>query len=253
VPSHNCIIGVLNCFGSRELNNRIGIIGDVHSENLRLERAIDFLIKNQVDLVICTGDIADGRGDINKSCELLRTHCVVCVRGNHDRWLLNNQARDIPDAHCRNDLTQETISFLEGLAVQERVELPDGELLLCHGVLDRDMDKIWPGTDKTRIERSKALDELLLNGPPRIIVNGHMHYRTLIDFMDCIVINAGSLKGDHAAISILDIRADLMIGYSIKDDSIEQLGTASLSNKLERKVWANTQDFDGDWVPITLN
>ena len=235
------------------MNNRIGIIGDVHAEAERLELAIEFFLKTQMDLIVCTGDIADGRGDINKSCELLRAHSVLCVRGNHDRWLLNDQVRDIPEAHDKKDLSQEALFYLERLAVQERVDVPGGEMLLCHGVLDRDMDKIWPGTDRTRIERSEALDDLFLDCPPRIIVNGHMHYRTIIDFEDCILINAGTLKGNYPVITVLDFGADVVIGYSIKDDAVEQVGTASLSNRLERKVWANTQDFDGVWQPVTFS
>lgn len=235
------------------MNNRIGIIGDVHAEDLRLSLAVEFLTQNEIDLMICTGDIADGTGDLNRSCEMLMEHSILCVRGNHDRWLLNDQLRDIPEAHNRNELSQEALSFLERLAAQERVALSNGELLLCHGVLDRDMDKIWPGTERTRIERSEELDNFVANSPPRIIVNGHMHYRTIIDFEDCILINAGTLKGNYPVLTVLDFGADVVIGYSIKDDLIEQVGTASLSNRAGRKVWANTQDFDGVWQPVTLN
>ena len=236
------------------MNNRIGIIGDVHSECLRLEKAIEFFLKNRIDLVVCTGDIADGKGDINATCELLSAHSIVCVRGNHDRWLLSGQVRDIPDAHSCRDLTSESRSYLEGLAIQELIKLPQGEMLLCHGVLDRDMGKIWPGTERTSIERSEPLDDLLVREAPRIIVNGHIHYRTIIDFEDCIVINAGSLKGERAGVTVIDFETDMVSGYLIGEDlSIKEAGNVSLSDRTNRTVWKNTQSFNGRWTPVTLS
>ena len=50
------------------MNSRVGILGDLHSEDLRLKVALDFFEKSQVDFIVCTGDIADGRGNIDKSC-----------------------------------------------------------------------------------------------------------------------------------------------------------------------------------------
>ncbi|RZO29019.1 MAG: metallophosphoesterase, partial [SAR116 cluster bacterium] len=44
---------------------RIGIIGDVHAEHRRLETALRVLKDEQVDVVLCTGDLADGRGDLD--------------------------------------------------------------------------------------------------------------------------------------------------------------------------------------------
>ena len=42
---------------------RIGLIGDVHAEDKRLEASIGYLKALGVDNIICTGDIVDGEGD----------------------------------------------------------------------------------------------------------------------------------------------------------------------------------------------
>ena len=52
--------------------NRIGIIGDVHAEHSRLAAALEFLLNQRVDALICTGDLPDGVGDLGACCDLLR-------------------------------------------------------------------------------------------------------------------------------------------------------------------------------------
>lgn len=236
------------------MNQRIGILGDVHAEDLRLKAALSFFEKSRVDLVICTGDISDGCGDINLSCRLLAENSVLCVAGNHDRWLLSDKVRSIPLAHKKSDLDIESLCFLEELASQEKIVTPIGELILCHGVLDNDLGKIWPGTEGTKIERAEPLDELLESFPPRLLINGHVHYRTIIDFNYCQVLNAGTLRGDYPAVTIIDCAAGQVDGYVISGGlSVELKRSVSLFDREYRRVWRNTQEFDGNWIPATLN
>ena len=236
------------------MNGRVGIIGDLHSEDRRLKAVLDFFEKSQVDSIVCTGDIADGRGNIDRSCELLKSFSVTCVRGNHDRWLINNKVRHIPNAHFCSDLHSDSVAFLNHLQPVERLAIGNDTLVLCHGVLDRDMQKVWPGTERTRIERSKNFDGLLTQESPRFVVNGHIHYRTLIDFEDCFLINAGTLRGDRPAATILDVHQGTVVGYTMKDDSVMVRGaTISLSERDDRRIWKNTQEFDGTWIPVVLS
>ena len=97
------------------------------------------------------------------------------------------------------------------------------------------MHKIWPGTERTKIERSKNFDDLLVQESPRFVVNGHIHYRTMIDFEDCHLINAGTLRGKRPAVTILDTDQCVVVGYTMKDDSEMVRGaTISLSDRDDR-------------------
>ena len=80
---------------------RIGIIGDVHAEHQRLETALDLFEKKKVDLLLCTGDLADGRGDLDACCSMLTDAGALVVAGNHDRWFLEEKVRHVADAHYR--------------------------------------------------------------------------------------------------------------------------------------------------------
>lgn len=77
---------------------RIAAIGDIHAEDARLERALAHMAAVEVDAILAVGDIVDGPGDVNRCCEMLQARGVHVVRGNHDRWLANNEMR-VPSPH----------------------------------------------------------------------------------------------------------------------------------------------------------
>ncbi|MEZ5559367.1 MAG: metallophosphoesterase family protein [Pseudomonadales bacterium] len=232
---------------------RLGIIGDLHGEHERLETALDWFAGRKLDALVCTGDVADGRGCINRSCALLRDAGVVTVAGNHDRWLLDDRVRHVEGAHHLSDLDDEALAFLQALPATQSIATVAGSLLLCHGVGDNDMAKVWPGTTRSRIERSHKLDDLLGSGAHRFLVNGHMHFRVLIDFAQLLLINAGTLKGDHAGISIVDFESGSVSAYDVSDGRTPtRVAEHSLAPAPGRRVWRDTQEFDGDWQPVML-
>jgi putative phosphoesterase len=233
------------------MNTRIGIIGDIHAEDIHLDLALAFLSEQAVDVIICTGDIVDGNGDVDRCCELLIGSDVRTVRGNHDRWLLQGKARDVPNAHTVDELDKATIAYLESLPTQIILETIGGRLLLCHGVADNDLQKVWPGTDRMPVERSTALDEIIASGQYRCMVNGHVHYRTLIQFKKLTLLNAGTLRGDHhPGFSILDFATNSLEGFEFGPHP--HLVRRLQLNHASHRIFANTHAFDGAWQPVTL-
>jgi len=85
---------------------RVGVLGDVHAEDGLLEAALDHLARyDDLDALLCTGDLVTGPGDAGKCLEMLRAAGALCVRGNHDRWFLEATRREpgvgydsLPDA-----------------------------------------------------------------------------------------------------------------------------------------------------------
>lgn len=230
---------------------RLGIIGDVHAEDGLLEQALTFLSDAGVDVTLCTGDIVDGSGDVARCVELLSAHQVLTVAGNHDRWLLQNKARHIPEAHRREALAQAALEYLQALPRQRTVQTVKGALLLCHGVGDNDLQKVWPGTERMPAERSTRLDKMIRAGTYRFLVNGHMHYRTLIQFEGLTLFNAGTLKNRHKpGFSIMDIEADEVTGYEF-EPTLHRVKTLRLSGD-GSETFTDTQAFTGDWTPDTL-
>ena len=235
---------------------KIGIIGDVHAHHRNLEAALEFLSTQGVDVIICTGDVMDGQGDVEACVELLSGAEVLTVRGNHDRWVLQDKARHVPHAHHRHDLRDSVIEYLQQLPVEVHLETIAGRLMLCHGVARDDLRKVWPGTERMAAERSDALDSLIEEGHLNLMVNGHMHYRTLIHFHGLTLLNAGTIRGDHRpGFSLLDLEDDVVHGYEVFAEAacrVEQVKTLGLSAAANTRVFKDTSHFDDCWDPVTL-
>lgn len=175
---------------------RIGILGDVHGEDARLQAALQWLRARKVERVLCVGDVADGNGDAaraNRCCTLLREFDVQTVRGNHDRWLLNGEMRDLDGAVNLADLSASSVEWLRALPLELPFETVAGPLLLCHGVGANDMNKLTPADTGYALEVNEDLQQLMWGGTFRFGVGGHTHQRMVKRCGDLVWINPGAL------------------------------------------------------------
>lgn len=177
---------------------KIGVIGDVHCEHQSLVLAIETLKSVGVESIICTGDLPTGPGQINACCDLLRRNRIATIRGNHDRWLLDLMVTSLPFATPANSLTKSSWRFLESLPVTLDVQTSDGLALLCHGIGSEDMLSIFPEQPDSDLDEHPILLEIANSGRYRWIINGHSHRRMVRHFHSLTIINAGTLRRDHA-------------------------------------------------------
>lgn len=117
------------------------------------------------------------------------------------------------------------------------------------------MGKVWPGTARTRAERSTELDKIIDSGEFRYLVNGHLHYRVLIDFTDLLLINAGTPFGDLPGVSIIDFAEGCIAAYELARGAgkprVDKVAEYSIHNRPGHRIWDNTQAFDAQWSPST--
>lgn len=176
-----------------QLLRRAGIVGDLHAEHEQLERLLDEFERAGVDAVLCVGDIVDGDGDVNRCCAMLEERGVQCVAGNHDRWLLSNELRDLPDATPANALGPRSRAFLEKLPVKRYFETPRGRLMLCHGVGDDDMAQVKADHLEFELQSNKALKRVLRGARCDFMVAGHTHQTMVRRIEHLTLINAGTV------------------------------------------------------------
>lgn len=232
---------------------RIGVIGDVHAEHERLSQALEFLAREAVDTVLCTGDLVDGPGCVDQCVNQLAEHKVRTVRGNHDRWILEDKARHIPNAHHPSDLHDATLAYLQDLPKTLELDSVSGKLLLCHGMGKNDLRKIWPGTERMPVERSHELDRIIDTGKYQFIINGHVHFKTMMHFRTLTLINAGTISGDRwTGFTILDFEQALIETYTFAESGITLGKTTPIKTPVHHEPWQDTQCFSGDWEPLLL-
>lgn len=175
---------------------RIGLIGDVHAEHDALRFVIDELARLGAETLLQVGDIADGAGDLDATIELLEQHRVLAVRGNHDRWLLNGQARELPLATPVAAVSAASRHYLSQLPITRELRSARGDVLLCHGLGKNDMVGVKPDTGAYDIAFNTELQSLIAERRYRFVLNGHTHRAMLRTFGSLSIINAGTLHRD---------------------------------------------------------
>ena len=197
---------------------RFGVIGDIHCEDALLAAALDHLSRQRLDHILAVGDLADGRGDLDRCCELLERHGVTVVAGNHDRWLLADQMRDLSDASAPAEVSERSRSYLAKLPPTVRFETVAGALLLCHGLDENDMAKVGPDDDGYAIESNFALQRLM-QSEYSFVLCGHTHRRMVRRFGALTVINAGTLHFAHTpGFGVVDLDARFVQFHELAPD-----------------------------------
>ncbi|MFP4476389.1 MAG: metallophosphoesterase family protein [Desulfatibacillaceae bacterium] len=188
---------------------RVGIIGDVHAEDVLLERAIRLLKDAGAELVVCTGDVVDGPGNVDRCVSLLALEDVLVVKGNHDQWFLANRLRSLPKATQPGNVDVTSASFINLLPLCRDVGTIAGGVVICHGLGENTMAKVTPDDYGYGLEVNDDLWELVRDPRYAYAVCGHSHRRMVRHFDGLCVINAGTLSRDEQPCCLL---ADFQTG-----------------------------------------
>ncbi|MCK4790652.1 MAG: metallophosphoesterase family protein [Desulfobacteraceae bacterium] len=176
------------------LITHIGAIGDIHTEDVNLDLALSFLSEQKLDLIVSVGDIVTGPGDVDRCCDLLQSHSVITVAGNHDRWFLSEVMPTLPNYTDPATVSSQSKYFLNTLPQTHELNSPQGTVLICHGLGTNDMADLKPDDYGYAIEANLELQELIRSKHYRFVVNGHTHCRMVRHFGDLTVINVGTLQ-----------------------------------------------------------
>ena len=155
---------------------RVGVLGDVHGNAVALGAVLEEIRKENLDLVVWTGDLSWG-WEPRATLALVRSLEVPAryVRGNAERSLLElrdgkveaptERARWMLERHSDVDL-----AFVEGFETAFSVEIDTlGPAFFCHGSPRSDEELLTAGTPEARLlESTSEIAE-------RLLVSGHTH------------------------------------------------------------------------------
>ena len=201
---------------------RVGVVGDVHCESETLGRVLDALETMNVDAVLCVGDLLDGPGDADETLATLGAREVQCVAGNHERWFLEGERRDLADATTQ--ISEGSTEFLRKLRRVRLYETPAGTAMLCHGVGKDDEAWLRPDTRGYALQDIPTLRELMLNDRIQFMIGGHTHQRMVRVFPGLTVINAGTIhRKNEQSFTIVDFEAMRVSAYSAAKETAGEL------------------------------
>lgn len=201
---------------------RIGLIGDVHTESVRLQGVLQHFAGMQLDRILCTGDVPDGpygAREVESCVALLQAHDVLTIAGNHERWIQDAEMRDLPNATDRDELSAETIAFFAALPATIELQSPSGAVLLCHGIGENDMVGVQPHDHGLALDENEPLQRLLQMNRYRFVLSGHTHRAMHRTVGNLTLINAGTLlTGQTPCCSVVDLSTDSVQVYEVAEN-----------------------------------
>ncbi|MDE7163342.1 MAG: YfcE family phosphodiesterase [Clostridia bacterium] len=173
---------------------KIGIITDVHSNVVALDKIIQRFNTEKCDVIICCGDII-GIGPYPEQTVqyMMSLPNLICVRGNHDHY----QFRGIPDKITESEklhhlwikslLSESSIIFLKALPQKAEITVEGHTLSVLHYAVDSE-NRYGFVKNPTKND----LDELFSEVDGEIICYGHDHKRLICQSDKKLYINVGS-------------------------------------------------------------
>lgn len=205
---------------------RTVVFSDVHGNLHALEAALAQGNLLAPDYLVCAGDVAHFGPQPNECIALLADRGIPCVRGNHDRDLLEPllvgpeatpRQKALAEIHNwgHGNLTRASRQYLETLPFSWHVEpAPQQSLLVVHASPERD-DEIAPE------RRQGIVSTYCARAGCKAIVAGHQHTPFVVAEAAYLWINAGSAgastDGDpRGALAVLDWTGNRWQGQIIR-------------------------------------
>ncbi len=176
---------------------RVALISDIHGNDTALDAVLADIEKQEVDSIVCLGDVATILPRPREVLARLRKLDCRCILGNHDAALLDLDAAPrlqiapplISSLHwCAGLLAPEDFDFLRSFAPTAELTLSAGtSMLCCHGSPQSNIDMILATTPKNEIEHFFGTH------PASILAGGHTHLQMLRRYQHRLLMNPGSV------------------------------------------------------------
>ena len=174
---------------------RIAVIADIHGNIRALEAVRADLARRSPDVVVNLGDHLSGPLQAASTADLLMTENYVCIRGNHDRQLLDRPPTEMgsSDWAAHQQLTTRHLHWLQSLRPNQTLE---NQIFICHGSPRSDLEYLLEDVKDDRVHLSTT-DNILprLNGVnTSLILCGHTHIPRAVQLAGGVrVVNPGSV------------------------------------------------------------
>ncbi len=170
----------------------IGLISDVHATPAPVEEALSIFEQAGVEQVLCAGDIAGYRDQLEQTVALLVGGGCQVVLGNHDLLYLD---------HYADDFRNEAVAFFRGLTASLEIMIAGKRVYMvhaqppdaCHGGI-----KLLNRDGEMRPDRVTFWAEELESFDCDVLVVGHTHQVFAEQVGTTLVVNPGSSAFNHS-------------------------------------------------------
>lgn len=244
---------------------KFAVIADIHGNLDALLAVLADIKQEGVDQIIKLGDHFSGPLDPLGTADALLHSDMISIRGNHDRWLLEQSIVKMgpSDRVAASQINDEHKAWLAKLPSSLTLE---NEIFACHGTPDSDL-VYWMetiGQDGLASMASKEHIEAIASDiPASLLLCGHTHIPRLVRLTDGrLLLNPGSVGcpayDDTAPVyhimqtgipdamyAIVHKRQDQWTA-SIKNVPYDSTRMIALAREYERPDWASA--VEAGWL-----
>lgn len=177
---------------------RIALISDIHGNLISLDAVLADIERQQIDTLICLGDVVAPGPQPREVIERLRELNCLFVAGNFDAAVLDVEAMARQNGTspvvieavkwCAQQLSEDQLDFLRTFHPFISLRLDGGiRLLCCHGS---------PGSNTSRIYATTPdaeLDALLEGSDADVLAAANTHVQMLRSHGEKLIVNPGSV------------------------------------------------------------
>ena len=217
---------------------RIGLITDIHGNKKALDAVLEQLKKENVDKIICMGDLVGGAPMSEEVVQKIINmgQKVVAVRGNRERYIIEGMPKVVHDERMKisdeqlqrnewikKELSDSSIEFISKLPKEITCEIEGHKIYIAHYPMNED------GNFRKHIKKANVEDNaIMFSGiDADIYLYGHTH-KEICNFKNSkTYINPGALgcpeKTNHALYGILNINKkevkykQLYVEYNVQE------------------------------------
>ncbi len=174
---------------------RIAVVADIHGNADALSAVLADIGRHGADMVVNLGDHLSGPLAAAETADMVMAHEMVSIRGNHDRWLVEQDAAEMgpSDRAAFDQLGSRHLDWLRALPPTARI----GDVFACHATPGDDLT-YWleeVGADGRVAMRShEGIAELADGVEAGLILCAHTHIPRMVRLGNGrVILNPGSV------------------------------------------------------------
>ncbi len=199
------------------MTKKIGLISDVHASCTPLQEALSLFRREQVDQIICAGDIAGYFEELEPTIDLLLEYECASITGNHDQAYVASHADETETKPYR---------FLNALPETLEYEIEGRSIYVVHAHPPASQHggiKLLDVEGELIPEQMAYWERQLEDANWDVLIVGHTHQVFTETLGDVLVVNPGSTQFNHTCMIL-----------NLPDMTVE---TFALEGKQPLKSW----------------
>ncbi|MGM9972522.1 MAG: metallophosphoesterase family protein [Clostridiaceae bacterium] len=210
---------------------RIACISDVHGNIYALNKVLDSIDENNCDLIICLGDLTGYGPHPNEVVALIRRRKLLCLKGNYDASVVDNDFTYIRDTSINSfslpwtseELRASHKLYLESLPESLSLVFHNRSFLFVHGSPSSINEYLSFDSDAAKQHLHDIKEDVL--------VCAHTHMPGLYEIDNKVLINSGSVGKPKngspvATYALIDIEKSGKITGKVVQVEYDHLKTA---------------------------